>query len=120
MTIDIDEDLAAPALAALLRKAGHDVRLPVDRGLVGALDPVHFRRAIEDGRVLLTRNWSDFVLLHELVFASGGNHPGLLVVRADNDPTRDLTPRGIVGAIGRLAMSGLPVLGHLHILNHWR
>lgn len=38
----------------------------------------------------------------------------------DDDPTRDLTDRRIVTAIGRLESSGVPIANEVHILNHWR
>ena len=40
--------------------------------------------------VLLTRNHDDFENLHNLNHFTGGQHPGGLVIRLDNDPTRDL------------------------------
>jgi hypothetical protein len=45
---------------------------------------------------LLTHNYKDFNNLHELVTDAGGHHPGVLVVRRDNDPRKDLSPKGIV------------------------
>jgi hypothetical protein len=70
--------------------------------------------------VLLTGNHHDFELLHELVRRSGGHHPGVLVVRRDNDKTRDLTVRGIVNALRKLIASNLPMADSFHVLNHWR
>ena len=58
--------------------------------------------------------------LHELVLLVAGHHPGIFVIRRDNDLTRDLRPRGVVRAIGNLLASGVPVPDQLHILNHWR
>jgi hypothetical protein len=34
----------------------------------------------------MTRDHEDFADLHDLVLAVGGHHPGILVVRFDNDP----------------------------------
>jgi hypothetical protein len=59
-------------------------------------------------------------LLHDLVMTVGGHHPGALVVRKDNNPKRDLTLPGIVGALTRLLASGLPIADSYHILNHYR
>ena len=120
MTLYLDDDSASRQLALGLRKAGHHVSTPADLGTSGAPDPIHLTRAIQDGRVFLTRNARDFTLLHDLVRASGGRHPGILVLHFDNDPTRDLTPRGIVAAIARIEASGLPISNELHLLNHWR
>jgi hypothetical protein len=120
MMISLDDDSASRELSQLLRRAGHDVSTPADLGTSGAPDPVHLTRAIQEGRLLLTRNARDFTLLHDLVQAAGGRHPGSLLLHFDNDPTRDLTSKGIVTAISRLETSGLPVLNELHVLNHWR
>jgi hypothetical protein len=76
--------------------------------------------AVRAGRVLLTRNYRDFDDLHDLAMALQGHHPGILVVRMDNDPRRDLKPRGIVRAIGKLLASGAAVADNNHVLNHWR
>jgi len=118
--IYLDDDSASRRLSLVLRKAGHDVSIPGDLGTSGAPDPVHLTRAIRDGRVLLTRNARDFSLLHDLVHASGGSHPGILLLHFDNDPTRDLTPKGVATAIAKLEASGVPILKEIHVLNHWR
>jgi predicted nuclease of predicted toxin-antitoxin system len=120
MTIYLDDDSTSRQLCNLLRKAGHEVSIPADRGSSGAPDPVHLTSAIREGRVLLTRNARDFRLLHELVRASGGRHPGILLVHFDNDPARDLTPKGIATAIDKLESSGVEISNELHVLNHWR
>jgi hypothetical protein len=49
-----------------------------------------------------------------------GHHPGIFVVRKDNNPKRDLDAAGIVRAIRKLLVSGFPIADDLHILNHWR
>jgi len=120
MIIALDDDSASRQLATILRKGGHDVSTPTDLGISGAPDAVHLTRAIRDGRVLHTRNARDFTLLHDLVRASGGSHPGIMLLHLDNDPTRDLTPRGIATAIAKLESSGVGLSGELHVLNHWR
>ena len=38
----------------------------------------------------------------------------------ENDPTRDLTPRGIATAVSRLEVAAVPLTGHVYVLNHWR
>ena len=120
MTISLDDDSASRQLSAVLSKAGHDVSTPTDLGISGTPDAVHLTRAIRDGRVLLTRNARDFTLLHDLVRASGGSHPGILLLHFDNDPRRDLTPRGVATAIAKLESSGVWIASELHVLNHWR
>jgi hypothetical protein len=120
MRIYLDDDLASPNLARLLRNAGHVAQLPVEANLAGEDDSVHLRHTVLDGRVLLTRNHDDFENLHELVVAAQGHHPGILTVRHDSNPRHDMTRPAIVRAIGKLEASGTPVADQLIILNHWR
>jgi hypothetical protein len=120
MNIYLDDDSANQVLAQLLRQDGHEVQVPADVGLVGASDLIHFGHAISKDRLVLTGNHDDFRELQELVIVSKGHHPGVLVVRRDIDPTRDLTPRGVVRAVRNLAKSGIVLADVLHILNHWR
>ena len=120
MMLYLDDDIAWPLLARLLRNAGHDVQLPSDIGMSGSEDPVHLSRAIQDRRLLLTKNHGDFLILHRLLMAAQGNHPGILVVRQENNPARDLTPKGIVSAIRKLEASGAPIANEYVVLNQWR
>src|SRR5437899_1464980 len=102
MRLYLDDDIASVHLARLLRRAGHDVRLPSEAGLAGESDAVHLTRAVRENRVCLTRNYDDFEDLHKLILEVKGHHSGILVVQYDNDPKRDLTSGGIVRAIGNL------------------
>jgi len=120
MRIYIDENMSSTVLIALLTKAGHDVETPTISGLRGRTDPVQFGYAIGEDRVVLTANYDDFDDLHQLVLRACGNHPGVLFVRKDNDPYRDLTDKGIVTAIRKLEASGSPISNECIILNHWR
>ncbi len=120
MKLYLDDDSVAAVLVALLRRGGHDVQLPVDAGLRGKDDPIHLAHAVLQNRVLLSHNYNDFKLLHDLVVAVQGHHPGILVVRRDNDPKRDLTMHGIVRAIAELLASGTQIADGYHMLNHWR
>ena len=120
MTLYLDDDFAWPLLAKLLRNAGHDVQLPSDIGMSGSEDPVHLTRAIQHRRVFLTKNHKDFLVLHDLLMAAQGKHPGILVVRQENNPARDLTPKGIVAAIRKLEAAGVPIANEYIVLNHWR
>ena len=76
--------------------------------------------AVAQDRPVLTRDHEDFADLHDLVVAVGGHHPGILVVRFDNDPRHNLTERAIATAIGNLESSGVAVVDRIHVLNHWR
>src|SRR5438132_4704875 len=120
MRMYLDDDSVSAILVQLLRKALHEVQLPGDVKLSGAHDAVHFKHAIGEGRVILSHNRKDFAFLHELVLGAGGHHPGVWIVRKDNDPRRDLTASGIVRAIGRLLAAKVNLADELHVLNHWR
>jgi hypothetical protein len=116
----LDDDSVDPLLVRLLRTAGHDVRLPGEIAQAGSHDAVHLRYAIREGRALLSGNHDDFAFLHDLILEAQGHHPGILVVRRDNNPRRDMTPRGIVVAIGKLLAANVSSSDQLIVLNHWR
>lgn len=120
MNLYLDDDSLQTLLVRLLREAGHDIVRSTDAGIEGASDSVHFTKAIELNRVLRTRNQKDFVQLHTLVLAATGHHPGILIVTRENNPRRDLTPRGIVNALRKLQDSGIAVFDTLFDLNAWR
>jgi predicted nuclease of predicted toxin-antitoxin system len=120
MRLYLDDDIASALLVRLLRNEGHDVQVPADVGLSGHPDPVHLTQTIRDDRACLTRHHRDFEHLHLLVRQAQGHHPGILVVRLDNDPTKDLSASGIVRALRNLLAAGVPVADELTILNHWR
>jgi hypothetical protein len=120
MNFYLDDDSASSALVRRLVQAGHDVLLPRDLGMTGSPDPVHLTTSIREGRVLLSGNYDDFEDLHDLILQASGHHPGIIVVRRDNDPRRDMSPRGIVNAVSKLLASSVPVADQFIILNHWR
>lgn len=120
MKLYLDDDSASGLLANLLRQARHNVQLPVEAGLAGEDDPVHLTHAIDEGRSLLSHNYRDFENLHNLIRKAQGHHPGILLVRKENNPKRDLSSRHIVRAIGKLLASGIPIGDQEIILNHWR
>ena len=120
MRIYLDEDLASALLARLLQKAGHDVLTPTAAGTLGRSDAVQLTCAIREKRACLSRNYEDFEELHLLVSEGKGRHSGILIVRRENDPTRDMTTKGIVSAIRKLEASGVPIENEYVVLNHWR
>jgi hypothetical protein len=120
MRLYLDDDSASSQLAQLLRREGHDVQVPLDVGLGGEDDAVHLTRAVADCRVCLSGNERDFRILHNLVMQVGGHHPGILIVCRENNPRRDLTPRGIVNAIKNLVAANIPLVDQFVIVNHWR
>jgi hypothetical protein len=120
MKLYLDDDSASALLQRLLQVAGHDVQVPAEVGLSGQPDAVHLAHAISQGRVSLTRNYRDFEHLHLLVLQAQGHHPGILVVRRDNDARRNLSPRDIVRAIRNLEAAGVNLRDRYEILNHWQ
>jgi predicted nuclease of predicted toxin-antitoxin system len=120
MRFYLDDDLASRSIQRLLHEAGHDVQVRAQVTMGGEDDAVHLTHAIRENRVLLSGNHDDFENLHDLVMQAGGHHPGILIVRRDNDPKRDLTPRGIEVAIRNLEAAGVDLVDCFYILNHWR
>jgi len=120
MKLYLDDDSTSGLLVRLLNRAGHDVRLPIQIGVASRNDAVHLTHAVLESRVLLTYNSDDFEELHNLLCAAGGHHPGVLAVRRDNNPKRDLDEKGIVRALGKLLAAGVPVADQFTILNYWR
>jgi hypothetical protein len=120
MRLYLDDDSASSLLTRLLHQEGHDVQCPVDVGLSGEDDAVHLTQAAREVRVFVTGNYRDFRNLHNLIMQVKGHHCGILVIRRDNDPKRDLNAAGIVRAIRNLVAAGIPLDDQYVILNHWR
>jgi predicted nuclease of predicted toxin-antitoxin system len=120
MKLYLDEDTAWNLLVQFLRRAGHDVQVPVQSGLAGEWDPVQMTYAIQEERKVLTRNYCDFEDLHNLLQAGQGHHPGILVIRRDDDPRRNMSPRDIVRALGKLEAAGVPMTDQYIVLNAWQ
>ena len=100
----------------LLREAGHDVLTAEAAGLNSMADAEVLAVAIREGRVLLTRNCADFLALHEAT----DNHPGILAVYQDSDPSKNMRYADIARAIANVEASGLPLAGEFIVLNAWR
>lgn len=120
MKLYLDEDTSNRALISQLRQAGHDVQIPADIGYSGESDAVHSLHAIEDGRILVSYNYDDFEDLHDLVIGSGGSHPGILIIRRDQDRRRHMSPAQIVRALARLELSGTTIANSFMVLNQWQ
>jgi len=116
----IDENLSSPRLASRLRAQGHKPVLASDAGVLSVTDARVLIFAIAQAPPVLTRDSDDFEDLHHLVMAAVGHHPGILIVRFDNDPRENLTDRGIATAISKLESCGVPIRDRIHVLNQWR
>jgi hypothetical protein len=116
----LDDDTASTLLTELLRQVGHDVRLPAEAGLAGSRDADHLRYCVHEGRTCMSRNYADFESVHHLVRDSGGHHPGILIVRRDNNPRRNSKPRDIVKALTNLLTAGIPLADQYISLNAWK
>ena len=119
MLLYLDDDSVDGHFIKLLRKFSWNVETPAEAGRSGNDDPVHLRHAILTGRVLLTHNRKDFKQLHDLIEAANGSHPGILMVRKDNDK-RDMKPAAIAAALKKFADSGNPIASQFVILNDYR
>src|SRR5205823_734320 len=104
----------------LLERAGHNIQVPSVSGFIGRSDAVNLRYSISSRRSLLSANHDDFRELHDLIRTASGTHPGILIVRYDNDTRRDLSKKGIVVAIGNLLAANVPIENEFIILNEWR
>jgi hypothetical protein len=120
MNLYLVDDSVERLLIHLLIAAGRDIQIPSDVNRVGYPDAAHLLHAINVERTVLTANHDDFRLLHELVVASGGHHPGILVICKDNDRSRDMSSKAIVRAIDDIDAAGFDLHDQFQILNHWR
>jgi predicted nuclease of predicted toxin-antitoxin system len=111
----IDECLLDKLLVSKLRNAGHDVVTVLKANLIRTRDAEIFAYAIEQKRLVITLNCSDFVDL-----ASGlDNYPGILLVYLNNNPGTDMSYDSIVKAIGNLEESRTEISNAWHILNQY-
>ena len=84
----LDEQLS-PQIAALLRKAGHDVDAVADReDLAGLSDRLIFEVACGEGRAVVTNNIKDFRPLAAEWLAQGRLHSGLILLPSARTRTR--------------------------------
>jgi hypothetical protein len=116
----LDDDTVASLLVGLLRKAGHDVVIPADLGMSGRHDAEHLLRCVNEGRVFLTKNYRDFVPIHGLVIGCTGTHTGIIVIRQEDDRRKNMTPEGIVTAVGKVEQAYPDLTNELVFLNDWR
>jgi hypothetical protein len=118
LRIYLDDCANSAELARCLVAAGHQVVTPVQAGLRGRADALHYAYAAAHGLALLTKDPDDFQALHQADPAP--QHGGIFGVYQDNDPTRDMTHAEVARAINNLETSGVPTAGQFHVLNAWR
>ncbi|MCH2248100.1 MAG: DUF5615 family PIN-like protein [Crocosphaera sp.] len=111
----LDEDTQAKVLVILLQKAGHSVKTINELNFMGKVDPLVLDYAKQENRVLLTRNCKDFENLH----LENPNHPGILAIYSDSNPSNDLSYKGIVKAISNLEAANIFLVNQFIALNHW-
>lgn len=99
MKLLLDENVS-PRIAVWLRDEGHDVYHVRERGRSGAPDHLVWRRAIDEGRVLVTIDARDFVKLA----ARERIHGGLITFPSGSTPEGQLAQ--IRRAIARLESEG--------------
>lgn len=77
----LDEDSAAAALVAALRRAGFDVLTVAEVGRLGLPDEEQLAFAANSLRTLVTANQGDFAAIHARWLATGLRHAGIIIRR---------------------------------------
>ncbi len=118
LRIYLDDCAFSYRLRQLLQAAGHEGQIPGegDPPLTGTDDNRPFAYAHATAQVILTYNPADFLQLHNLK----PDHPGILAVYQDNDPSKDMTYADIVRAIANLEDSTTSVAGGFWVLNAYQ
>lgn len=116
LKIYLDDCVYSKNLVRLLTEAGHEVTTPVLAGTLGQHDVVHFHYAIAHEMILLTKNPSDFLELHQ----KNSDHYGIIAIYQDNDVAKDMTNTEIVSAIDNMVKAKIAIKESFHILNAWR
>ncbi|HLZ21103.1 MAG TPA: DUF5615 family PIN-like protein [Ktedonobacterales bacterium] len=80
MRLFLDAHISARRIAAALRRSGHDVRsVNEERGLDGWTDERLLELATAEGRIMVTFNARDFVLLARTWAEAGKTHQGCVI-----------------------------------------
>lgn len=120
MRVYLDDDLNSNLLIGLLRQGGHEVLSPRTAGTRGIHDDEHLAFATSHNAVLLTANALDFVQVHNERMTRQLEHPGILIVYRENNPSRDMNYYQIAKAVTRIEQSGISLASAFHNLNFWR
>jgi hypothetical protein len=116
----LDDCADSNRLVVLLEQAGHLVHTPRSENTVGIDDPDHLVYAAAHGYALIIKNPKDFRALHHDWQSQGRSHAGILLICEDNIRGKDMEPANVTRAIRNLLASGVPIVGELHVLNHWQ
>ncbi len=111
----LDEDSQARRLIELLRARGHDVLTVSESDQAGAPDSAVLNIAAGTGRILLTRNCADYLVLHE----RGITHGGILCVYQDSNLAKAMSYEDIASALMNLERSEVRLEGVFLALNAW-
>jgi hypothetical protein len=120
LSLYLDDCADDDILAALLRRAGHQIRTPRVAGTSGVSDGEHLDYAARHGYTLLTKDPDDFIDLHNQWQTANRTHSGILLIYEEKDVSKNMSRAQIVVAIDNLLTSGIPIANEVHNLNHWR
>lgn len=102
LTFYLDEDIDL-VLAPAMQRLGLDVTTTSGTGRRGSSDPDQLAFATGEGRVIVTRNRRDFVILHRLAIERGQRHAGIVAI------SRALFPFGpYAAALARMSEAHAP------------
>ncbi|HEY9786414.1 MAG TPA: DUF5615 family PIN-like protein [Candidatus Obscuribacterales bacterium] len=112
----LDEDSQERILVAKLKKAGHDVVTAKEADLLARLDSEVLAYAVDNGRIVLTRNCEDFCNEAASFKEKGQAHHGILLRYEKNDPKKDMSYDDIIKAIAKIEKA--VARGDLVLANH--
>ncbi|MBI5696507.1 MAG: DUF5615 family PIN-like protein [Nitrospirae bacterium] len=113
LPVYLDEDIPGPLCRALTNR-GVDVLTTAEAGNLGRTDTFQLAFAAKHGRILVTCNKKDFVLLHKEYLASQKNHNG--IVLADQDSI-GIMLRRLLKLLSELPASDM--YSRLEFLSNW-
>lgn len=109
----IDEDTQKRSLVSQLKES-FDILTVAELGLNGATDAVVFYEAMSLERVILSRNYLDFHLLHQ----SNPTHPGIIHIFPKRGNVQ-MKNDEIVLSLRNLVDSQIEIANEVHNLHHW-
>ena len=117
----IDENVVLQ-VAFSLRRLGHDVSRPRLLQLSSAPDPAHVLAAFADGRIVISHNRRDFLLLHlawtgwRRAWGLAPAHPGVIVTT----PIKYIEAEAAVQALHEPFSQGCSPAGAIWLFDHTR